>query len=65
MLCKGEMRNANRSSVGNLKGRSHLKDLDVDEKMVLNKLLVDASLGWINLIQDRPQWRAPYVLFEA
>jgi hypothetical protein len=44
----GRDEKADRSLVGNLKGRSHLKDLDVDEKMVLKKL--DASLGWINLI---------------
>jgi hypothetical protein len=47
-MCRGQMRNADRILVGNLKGRSHLKDLDVDEKMALNKLY--ASLGWINLI---------------
>jgi hypothetical protein len=35
----GEMRNAHSILVGNLKGRDHLKDLDVDGRIILEWIL--------------------------
>jgi hypothetical protein len=37
---------------GNVKGRSHLKDLRVDGKIILKIVLkkLDVSLDWINFI---------------
>jgi hypothetical protein len=40
----------------NLKEREHLEHLVVDGRILLNKHGV--SVDWINLAEDRAQWRA-------
>jgi hypothetical protein len=42
--------------VGNLKGRGHLEDLDIDGKIILGKLCV-GGVDWMHLAQDRDQWK--------
>jgi hypothetical protein len=40
----------------NIKGRDHSEDRDVDERMILNWILVKSgleSVDWIHLTQDR------------
>jgi hypothetical protein len=44
----------------NLKGRGLLEHLDVDERIMLKRILKHGqeNLNWIHLAQDRVQWRA-------
>jgi hypothetical protein len=47
--------------LGNLKGRDHLEDLNVDEKIILDWILWKTGwegVDWIHLAQDRDQWQA-------
>jgi hypothetical protein len=48
----GEMRNAYKVLVGNLKGRCHLEDVGV-----INKLWCE-GVDSVNMAQDTDQWRA-------
>jgi hypothetical protein len=46
---------------GNLKGIDHLEDMGVDGKIILEWILRETGreiLDWIQLAQDRDQWRA-------
>jgi hypothetical protein len=46
--------------LGGLKGRSHWEDLDVGGsiiKLALTEIVIDGD-NWIQLAQDRVQWRA-------
>jgi hypothetical protein len=58
----GEIRNAYKILVGNLKGKDHSKDLGVDGRIILEWTLgkYDGKIwtGCIYLVQDRDQWWA-------
>jgi hypothetical protein len=45
---------------GNLKERHHLEDLGVDGRIILKLILQkhNARVDWIDLAQDRKEWRA-------
>jgi hypothetical protein len=58
----GEKRNAYRILVGKPEGINHWEDLDVDGWTILKRDLRETDwdgIDWIDLAQDRDQWRAP------
>jgi len=36
----------------NLRERNHLKDLGIDERIILKRIKTRGSMGWIDLAQD-------------
>jgi hypothetical protein len=57
----GERRGAYRALVGNLREGNHLKDSDVNGRIILKWIferLEWVGLDWIDLAQDRDRWRA-------
>jgi hypothetical protein len=54
------MRNAYKTSVGNLKGRYHSDDLGVDGTIILETDVRKTEwevVDWMHLAQDKDQWR--------
>jgi hypothetical protein len=48
-------------SLENLKERNHLRDLGIDDRIILKlvlKLMECEGVGWITHAQDNDQWRA-------
>jgi hypothetical protein len=43
--------------LGGLKGRDHWEDLGVSRRITLREIGIDGA-NWIQLAQDRIQWRA-------
>jgi hypothetical protein len=58
----GEKRNAYRILVGKPEGKDHWEDQDVGGwtflKWILRREIGWDSINWIDLVQDRDQWRA-------
>jgi hypothetical protein len=48
------------STFMNLKGRSHLRDLDVDGRIIVKRMEIGFDgMNWIHDAEFRNQWRAP------
>jgi hypothetical protein len=46
---------------GDLRERDHLKDVDVDGRIILQRIFKkgdEGGMDWIDLAQDRGRWRA-------
>lgn len=55
----GRYENSTKHLVENLKGRNYLRDLDVDERIILkNKEIGCDYVDSIHLAQDKDQWRS-------
>jgi hypothetical protein len=57
----GEIRNAYKILVGNLKGRDHSEDLGVEATIILEWMLMGIGwkvMVWIYVVQDKNQWRS-------
>jgi len=55
------IRDAYKIVVGNLKGSDHLGEINIDEMIILKRILREIGcedVGWIHLTQDRDQLRA-------
>jgi hypothetical protein len=56
----GEGRGTYRILVGRPEGRNHLKDTDVEGRIILKWIFKkwDGGMDWIVMAQDRDRWRA-------
>jgi len=52
------MRNMYRILVGKPNGKNYSEDLGVDGRIILEWILGWKDVEWVNLAQDRDQWRA-------
>jgi hypothetical protein len=53
----GEMRSAYDILVGKPERKRPLEDIGVDGKVILEWILGWVGVDWMNLVQDRDQWR--------